>query len=75
MVSTAGFNCRGPSSFPGRAEHKSVNSSDIVNFLLKSNDREVAGLIRLYGVLAMLNLKSRRVRRVSHQTAYMGNCY
>ena len=75
MVSVAEFNGRGPSLFPGRAEHTSVNSSDIVNFLLKSNFREVAGLIRLYGVLAVLNLKSRRVRRVSHQTAYMGNCY
>ena len=36
---------------------------------------EVEGLIRLYGVLAMLQMKPRSARGVSHQTAFMGNCY
>ena len=36
---------------------------------------EVEGLIRMYGVLAVFQLKPRSSRGVSHQTAYMGNCY
>ena len=36
---------------------------------------EVEGLIGLYQVLAMLQLKPGKARGVSHQTAYMSNCY
>ena len=36
---------------------------------------EVEGLIRLYGILAMLQLKPGSTRGVSHQTAYVGNCH
>ena len=36
---------------------------------------EVEGLIRLFGVLAMLQLKSWSARGVSHQPAFVGNCY
>ena len=36
---------------------------------------EVEGLIRLYGILAMLQLKLGSARGVSHQNAYVGNCY
>ena len=38
VVSAAGFNLRSPSSIPQRAEYTSVNSSDIVNPLLTTND-------------------------------------
>ena len=38
VVSAAGSNHKGPSSILGRTEHRSVNSSEIVKFLLKTND-------------------------------------
>ena len=41
MDSSTALNHRHPSPTPGRAEHYSVNSSEIVNFLLKTNDGRV----------------------------------
>ena len=38
MVSEGGSNRRGPSSIHGMAEHQFENSSQIVEFLLKTND-------------------------------------
>ena len=36
---------------------------------------KVEGLIRLYRVLASLQLKPGGARGVSHNTAYVGSCY
>ena len=37
--------------------------------------REVEGLIRLFGMLIMLQLKPWSARGVSYQATFMGNCY
>ena len=37
--------------------------------------REAEGLVGLYRVLPVLQLKLRSARGVSHHTAYMDNCY
>ena len=37
VVIVAGSNCRGPSSIPERVKRQSINSFDIINFLLKAN--------------------------------------
>ena len=39
VFSVAGFSDRSPSSILRKAERQSVSSSDIMNFLLKTNDR------------------------------------
>ena len=75
MVSAARSNHRSPSLIPGRAKHQSVTFSEIVKFLLRPMMVEVEGLIELFWVLPMLQLKPGSARGVFHHTAYMGNCY
>ena len=41
MDSATALNRRRPNPIPGREEHRSVNSSGIVKFLLKANDGRV----------------------------------
>ena len=41
MDSTIALNRRRPSPIPGRPEHRSVNFSEVVKFLLKANDGRV----------------------------------
>ena len=45
VVSTTTLNCTGPSSIPGKTKRKSANSSEIVEFLLKTNMPGYASLL------------------------------
>ena len=72
MDNATALNRRRPSPIPGRVEHHSVNSSEIVKFLLKTNDGRSKGQVGVYSVLPMFQLKPGSGRGVSHHTAYMG---
>ena len=71
MVSAAGSNRRDLSLIPGRAEHQSVNSSEIVKFLLKTNDGRGRRPDWAIVSATMFQLKLGSARGVSQHTAYI----
>ena len=75
VVSAAELNRRGPGSIPRRAEHQSVNSSEIVKFLLKTNDGRGGRHDWARFSATYASAETGSARGVSHHTAYMGNCY
>ena len=73
VVNAKGSNHRSPSLIPGRADHQSIVSSEIVKVLFKTNDGKGGRpdwtiLSAPYG-----STKTRNTRGVSHSSAYMGN--